>query len=72
MSQFFWGLGIFLLLVGFGIFILYRGQKALHAQLDGRLTELLGVTKLLAHSQGVTVGRAEAEAERDAKDARTL
>jgi hypothetical protein len=49
----------FLLLVGFGIYILARGQKALHKQLDGRLTELLTVTKALAHSQGVAIGRAE-------------
>jgi hypothetical protein len=50
---------IFILLIGFGIYILARGQKALHRQLDGRLTELLVVTKALAHSQGVAIGRAE-------------
>jgi hypothetical protein len=66
MSQFFWGLIIFLLLIGFGIYILARGQKALHKQLDGRLTELLSVAKALAHSQGVAIGRAEAEAEHKA------
>jgi hypothetical protein len=49
----------FLLLVGFGIYILMRGQKALHKQLDGRLTQLLTVTEALAHAQGVKIGRAE-------------
>jgi hypothetical protein len=66
MSSFFLGLVIFLLLVGFGIYILARGQKALHKQLDGRLTELLTVAKALAHSQGVAIGRAEVTAEQKA------
>jgi hypothetical protein len=64
MSTFFLGLVIFLLLVGFGIYILHRGQKSLHTQLDGRLTELLTVTKALAHAQGVTAGRAQVETEK--------
>jgi hypothetical protein len=68
MSQFYWGLIIFLILIGFGIYILSRGQKQLVKQLDGRLTELLVVTKSLARSEGVTAGRAEVEAERDKKE----
>jgi hypothetical protein len=50
---------IFVLLIGFGIYILVRGQKSLHKQLDGRLTQLLTVTEALAHAQGVKIGRAE-------------
>ena len=63
MSNFLLGLGLFLALMGFGIYLLWRGQKALHDQLDGRLSELVKVTKELAHSQGVKAGRAEAKKE---------
>jgi hypothetical protein len=70
MSNFFLGLIIFALLIGFGIYILARGQKALVKQLDGRLSELLTVAKALARSEGIAVGRSEVEAERDAKEAK--
>lgn len=73
MSEFWYGLILFLMLMGFGIYLLHRGQIALKEQLDGRLTELLAVTKKLAESEGIAMGRAEIEAERlkESKEAKS-
>jgi ABC-type nickel/cobalt efflux system permease component RcnA len=68
MSNFFLGLVIFILLIGFGIYILWRGQRSLHLQLDGRLSQIVSMTEQLAHAQGVKIGRAEVEAEHKARD----
>lgn len=56
MNQFFLGLGILILFVCFGVFILYRAHLALKEQLNGRLTELLVVTKALAKANGIAEG----------------
>jgi len=49
------------LVVGFGLITWYIRSRTniLHVQLDGRLSELLEVTKKLAHAQGLAEGRSE-------------
>ncbi len=68
MNEFWYGLILFLMLMAFGIYLLHRGQIALKDQLDGRLTQLLSVTKELARSQGIAIGRAEFEAEKKSEE----
>ena len=77
-SEFWYGLVLFLMLMGFGIYVMARGQKALtnqiisrfeaiRLQLDGRLSQLMEVSEKLARAQGVVAGRAEHEAEQKAE-----
>lgn len=63
MNQFFLGLGILVAFVVFGVYILFRAHVELKKQLNGRLTELLAVTKALARANGIAEGRKEYEQE---------
>jgi hypothetical protein len=65
MSAFWYGLILYLLLMGFGIFVLYRAMHSLKAHINGRLTELIESTRALAREKGIEEGRAEVRKEHE-------
>jgi hypothetical protein len=67
MNPFWWGLILYLLLMAFGIFVLYRAMQSLKEHINGRITQLIESTRAGAEAKGIKEGRAEAEAERGEK-----
>jgi predicted Holliday junction resolvase-like endonuclease len=63
MNPFWWGLILYLLLMAFGVFVLYRAMQSLKAHINGRITQLIESTRAGAEAKGIKEGRAEVEAE---------
>ena len=63
MNPFWWGLILYLCLMAFGIFILYRAMHSLKAHINGRITQLIESTRALAEEKGIKEGRKQYEQE---------